>query len=165
MNPNRYKVYEHINKVNGKRYIGQTGLCLSDRFQGGKGYSNQERFYSDILKYGWQHFEHNLIKDGLTKEESKKLERDLITKYETWNPDKGYNTYGSDWVPDSNMEIRLDRPVICVETGIEYESIPAATKEMRLTSNTCILRVVNNPTRKSRGFHWVQLPIEEKEDK
>lgn len=32
----------------------------------------KERFYSDILKYEWQHFEHNLIKDGLTKEESKK---------------------------------------------------------------------------------------------
>lgn len=95
MNPKKYKVYEHVNKVNGKRYIGQTGLCLSDRFQGGKGYSNQERFYNDILKYGWKHFEHNLIKDGLTKEESKKLERDLITKYETWNPDKGYNTWGS----------------------------------------------------------------------
>ena len=63
------------------------------------------------------------------------------------------------------MEIRLDRPVICVETGVEYESILAATKEMRLTSNKCILRVVNNPTRKSRGFHWVQLPFNEKEDK
>lgn len=156
---NTYTVYEHINKENGKRYIGQTGLSLWRRWQGGKGYANQPRFYDDILAYGWSNFEHNVIAEGLTKEESKKLEKELINKYETWNNANGYNTYSAEWLPKKKSMVYLDHPVLCVETGIMYDSVYAAAAAMNLSSYKCIARVINDPTKKSRRFHWVQPPI------
>ena len=54
-------------------------------------------FYNAILKYGWDSFEHIILKDGLTKKDAQDLEIDLISKYKTQNPKFGYNlTSGGD---------------------------------------------------------------------
>lgn len=39
-NTNNYKVYQHINKVNGKRYIGYTKLSPCNRWKNGNGYKD-----------------------------------------------------------------------------------------------------------------------------
>ena len=70
-----YKVYVHINKVNGKRYYGITCQEVEKRWKNGKGYQKQPYFYNDILLYGWDNFTHEILFDNLTKEEAKWLEK------------------------------------------------------------------------------------------
>lgn len=95
-----YLVYIHINLVNGKVYIGQTSTSLGFRSgENGKKYLEKNRkgdfrqpvFANAILKYGWDNFSHEIIKDSLTKEEADALEVELISKYNSTNHDYGYN--------------------------------------------------------------------------
>lgn len=88
---NNYKVYVHINKINGKRYYGITKLEVNRRWRNGKGYKSQQYFYRAICKYGWNNFEHIILFDNLTKEEACLLEQMYIALYDTNNREKGYN--------------------------------------------------------------------------
>lgn len=85
-----YKVYMHT-CPNGKVYIGITNMNLSDRWKnGGKGYKKQY-FYKAIVKYGWDSISHEVLLDGLTKEQAERAEVELITKYQSNDPQFGYN--------------------------------------------------------------------------
>lgn len=87
-----YCVYIHTNKINGKKYVGQT--CQKPEYRwkkDGRGYKRNPRFYSAIKHYGWDNFEHEIIASNLTKEEADNFEILLIDKLDTMNPDKGYN--------------------------------------------------------------------------
>ena len=75
-----YIVYKHINKINGKVYIGQTALNVERRWRNGKGYKTGV-FKKAIEKYGWDNFEHIIVRDKLSKEEANLLEVSLIRKY------------------------------------------------------------------------------------
>lgn len=87
-----YTIYAHINKANGKMYIGQTRQAnLKRRWNGGSSYSGCTHFYAAIKKYGWDGFEHEIWKTGLTKEEADAYERVYINFFETNNPAHGYN--------------------------------------------------------------------------
>ena len=87
----KYCVYAHINKTNGKIYIGQTCKKPKERWSNGIGYKYQSHFWASIQKYGWDGFEHEIIASNLTKEEADNFERLLIEKLNTINPDFGYN--------------------------------------------------------------------------
>lgn len=93
-----WKVYVHINKSNGKRYVGITSkVKVEHRWNEGRGYSRNPRFFSAIKKYGWDNFEHIVLHDGLTEEAAKAMERQLIAKWATNNLTHGYNlTSGGD---------------------------------------------------------------------
>ena len=87
-----YKVYVHINKVNGKRYYGITCQKVEKRWANGYGYKGNEYFWNSICKYGWHEgFEHIVVAKGLTEEEAKWLEVELIREHDTTNPKYGYN--------------------------------------------------------------------------
>ena len=102
MRENEYKVYVHINRANGKRYVGITSKQKPEhRWNSGRGYKENSHFYSAIEKYGWDQFEHIIIYDHLSEEEAKDAERRLIEMWETQNPAFGYNmTSGGDGTPD-----------------------------------------------------------------
>lgn len=85
-----YSVYA-LTSPEGKKYIGMTMRELKQRWRGGWGYLFNERLYKDIQKYGWDSFEKGAIKTGMTKEEAENFEREMIAKFETQNPEKGYN--------------------------------------------------------------------------
>lgn len=85
-----YSVYV-LSSPGGKRYIGMTMRKTDIRWRNGKGYTNNKRLYADIVKHGWDSFNKEIIAQNLTKEEAEELERDLIKKYETQNPEQGYN--------------------------------------------------------------------------
>lgn len=88
----QYKVYVHVNKINGKLYIGQTCKTLKSRFgRNGKNYKNSNYFYNSIKKHGWNNFKHILLFDNLSGEEANILEKELIHKYNTTNKTCGYN--------------------------------------------------------------------------
>ena len=88
---NNYKVYVHINKVNGKRYYGITCQKVNRRWKNGKGYYKNKYFTKAINEYGWDNFEHIVIARGLTEEEAKWIKIKLIREWDTKNPEYGYN--------------------------------------------------------------------------
>ena len=74
-----YTVYEHKNKLNGKRYIGITSRKPQERWgRDGSGYKSTPHFYSAIQKYGWDGFEHNILYINCTLEQACELEKALI---------------------------------------------------------------------------------------
>lgn len=86
-----YTVYMHVNKTNGKRYIGITSNTPSVRWHNGCGYKKQRRFFSAIQHYGWSGFEHLILETGLSKEEAERREEELIKKYNSNDLRYGYN--------------------------------------------------------------------------
>lgn len=89
---NNYCVYMHINKINNKKYVGITCQKPEHRWKNdGSGYSKQSLFFNAIKKYGWDNFEHVIIAKGLTEDEAKWLEIELIRVNDSTNQSKGYN--------------------------------------------------------------------------
>lgn len=88
-----YCVYIHTNKINGKKYVGQTvhGDRPHKRWDNGNGYIQCQYFFYAIQKYGWDNFDHEIVANNLTAEEADNFEKLLIEKLDTMNPDKGYN--------------------------------------------------------------------------
>lgn len=84
-------VYCHVNKINGKRYVGITSQLPAQRWgPNGCKYCNQY-FSAAIQKYGWDNFEHNILFTDLTEAEAKALERKLILDWNLTDPTIGYN--------------------------------------------------------------------------
>lgn len=94
-NEKKYIIYMHKNKINGKMYIGQTCQTLEQRAQSnGIHYKPCTVFYRAIQKYGWNNFEHIILKDNLTLNEANYWEEYYIKFYHTWVDDpicNGYN--------------------------------------------------------------------------
>lgn len=88
---NTFTIYMHKNKINQKVYIGQTSQPVEKRWKNGNGYQRHPSFYSAIKKYGWDNFEHIILKEGLTQEEANKLEKYYIDVYNAQDPKSGYN--------------------------------------------------------------------------
>lgn len=85
-----YTVYKHT-APNGKVYIGITKKNPEQRWNYGNGYRQNKHFYRAILKYDWKNIKHEIVETGLTKEQACNKEIELIAKYDSTNPDKGYN--------------------------------------------------------------------------
>lgn len=93
MEGNKYIVYKHTNKINGKGYIGITRTSVELRWRSdGSGYRKCIKFYNAIKKYGWDNFKHEILYTGLSKEEACTLEIELISKYKKEN--NSYNISG-----------------------------------------------------------------------
>lgn len=101
MNKNTYCVYMHKNKINGKIYVGQTiyGENPNYRWKNGKGYKGYNNFWNDIQKYGWDKFEHIIVKQNLSLQEADILEKELISYYINQN-----NCYNKRIVGNNNVE-------------------------------------------------------------
>ena len=87
-----FTVYEHVNKTNGKRYIGITGKEPLRRWRpDGSGYKNNRYFWNAIQKHGWNGFTHHILEEGLTEDEACTIEKELIAKYKSNTLEYGYN--------------------------------------------------------------------------
>lgn len=98
-------IYCHINKINGKRYIGLTKHSNNpnQRWANGKSYPMEHHrlFAAAIQKYGWDAFEHCILESSIaTIEEANQREQYWIAYYHTYIKDPlcwGYNlTIGGD---------------------------------------------------------------------
>lgn len=83
-------VYKHTSPSN-KVYIGITSKSPTDRWASGFGYEHQVYFFRAIVKYGWINFKHEILFEGLTKEEAEKKEIELIAQYNSTDLNYGYN--------------------------------------------------------------------------
>ena len=87
-----YTVYIHVNKDNGKVYIGQTCQSkLNLRWSDGRGYAGSPHFAAAIKKYGWDGFCHDVLRENLTQEEANYFEQYFIEYFDSTNPECGYN--------------------------------------------------------------------------
>ena len=87
--PDNYCVYAHINKINGKMYIGIT-KDIKSRWTP-SAYKLSPYFSRAIQKYGWDNFKHIIILDKIIKDVACECEKELIKKYNTTNSQYGYN--------------------------------------------------------------------------
>lgn len=112
---NKYYIYCHENKINGKKYIGQSCQPPSKRWNSGYGYMHCPRFYSAIQHYGWNNFIHTILEDNLSAQEANEREKYYINLYNTLNPEVGYNlTEGGNslseyWKKEDNRKIQSER--------------------------------------------------------
>ena len=94
----KWLVYVHINKFNGKRYVGITSRQNPEiRWRAGRGYDQSPRFASAIKRYGWDGFKHVILLEGLSETIAKEKEKEYISLWRTQEKDYGYNlTSGGD---------------------------------------------------------------------
>lgn len=120
MTKKNYCVYMHTLKLDGRKYIGITGLKPNKRWSNGKGYKPQTYFYNAIKKYGWDNFKHEILFEDLTKEQACNKEIALIKLFNTTNPEYGFNLAvgGEYFIPteatrkkisDSNIKYKITK--------------------------------------------------------
>lgn len=105
----QFTVYMHVNKYNGKRYIGITSQNPVDRWQNGLGYHRNAYFMKAIRKYGWGGFYHLIIFSGTDKETACNLEQWLIAEFKTTDKKHGYNltTGGEHFIHSEESKRRM----------------------------------------------------------
>lgn len=100
MSNTKHYIYIHVNLVNNKIYVGQCkgdpkirwGFCGNGYLHKRKdGTYGQALFARAIIKYGWDNFEHTVLKEVDTKAEADEYEIFFIKILQTQNPLYGYN--------------------------------------------------------------------------
>lgn len=149
-------IYIHTNKINGKKYVGQTiQKRPEDRWHGGANYCHSRKFYNAIKKYGWDNFDHEVI--PAFPEELDFLEIEFIKKYDTIN--NGYNLCSGGnknkivseetrkkLSESHRMSNSKQRAVECVETGEVFKSAEDAGGH--------VWEVCNGRRKTTKGYHW-----------
>lgn len=98
-----YKVYYLKNKINTKVYFGVTSADNpEDRWK--ELYRHNDKLHQDLLDYGLDNFDKKIIKEYNNSTEALRLESELITKYDTTNPLKGYNIFTNKDKSHHNLE-------------------------------------------------------------
>lgn len=92
-----YTVYKHT-FPDGKVYIGITSMKPEKRWNKGKGYRRKKnyRYVQPLmaratLKYDWDDIKHEVLFEGLSKEEAEQKEKELIALYRSNEAEYGYN--------------------------------------------------------------------------
>jgi group I intron endonuclease len=86
-----YCVYKHTSP-SGKVYIGITSQRPERRWRpDGSGYRYNPHFKNAINKYGWDNFKHEIVRDGLTRNEALDMEAALVSEYRSDSFAFGYN--------------------------------------------------------------------------
>lgn len=86
---NNWSVYIHTTP-DGKVYVGATSKPPRVRWNYGYGYRCSP-FFKVIREVGWNNIKHEVVATGLSENDAYTLERELIQKYDSTNPEKGHN--------------------------------------------------------------------------
>ena len=139
-----FSVYMHTNKTNGKKYVGITKQKPKKRWRNGNGYIHQP-FYKEIKEYGWDGFYHEVLFEGLTEEEAKNKESELIEIHKTSSEEYGYNcTIGE----LEGMRKGNNNPFYGKHHTEEYKA---------RTSKLMSERHISEETRKKLGKHFSKI--------
>ena len=135
----QYKIYAHINKINGKVYIGQTCYRnINQRWRHGEGYKHSPHFYNAIQKYGWENFEHIILFEDICGYElADAIERELIQKYQSNNSEYGYNissggSYGRTLTDETKNKIRISK---IGDKNPNYQKSPSYITRQRISAS------------------------------
>lgn len=174
MEENNWKVYIHLNKINKKAYFGITKQPLSRRFRkDGKGYQHCTYFYRAIQKYGWDNFQHIVLKENLSEQKAIGFEKWLISRYDTTNKNKGYNTSPGGQVIINSKQIsllnkqrwqqgiynKIKQPVYCIELNKYFESALQAQRELKIDNSgiqkACKEKNKYAGIKQGQALHWL----------
>ena len=140
-----YYLYLHINTINNKKYCGIT-KNPKRRFRGNGVDYKGTPFYEAIKKYGWNNFEHIIIKTVETLEEAEQLEIEYIAKYNLTDSNNGYNIQKGGAF-DGKPYKEHPRGMLGKTHSEEYK------KRLKI-----IMRGENNPFKKSGGWATHEHP-------
>lgn len=113
-------------------YIGITSQSLEKRFNNGNGYKKCPKVYAAILKYGWDNVEHEMLFDGLTKQEAEAKEIELIAYYNSI--ENGYNIeHGGNAPGTHSIETRAK-----ISAGNVGKSRPHWTEERKQAASVSV---------------------------
>ena len=116
----KYIVYMHT-VPNGRKYIGITHQQPERRWRGGMHYNYNKRFFSVIVKYGWDNITHEILYENLTKEEAEQKEKELIEEHKTNQEEYGYNmTSGGSGAPNCTKSIETREKLSKANTGRKH---------------------------------------------
>ena len=76
-------IYMYINKINGKRYIGQTNDFIRRHMEHKKPSTNEQPIDRAFNKYGTDNFEIIILAENLTQEQMNEYEKFFIKRYNT----------------------------------------------------------------------------------
>ena len=141
---NNFCIYMHTNPYTLKRYIGQTNRKPEYRWNNGFGYSENDIFFKDIVKYGWMNFTHEILESGLSQEEANIKEMFYIDKFQTADVRYGYNLKSNNGLSNiSKQQIgkKNSKAILCTTTGQVFTSQIEAAKWCGLTSGSSISKV------------------------
>lgn len=179
MTPDRcWSLYKHTSP-SGKVYIGIAKDVKHRWRANGKGYKGSTRIWYAIQKYGWNNFKHEIIADGLTREEASGLEKLTIAKYKSTDPMYGYNLTegGYDGVPCEETRRRVSAAlsghevsddvraalsdfhsikVICLENMTVYKNAKEAGSALGVCSSS-VGKVCSGAASNAGGYHFAKL--------
>lgn len=152
-------IYAHINKLNGKAYVGQTKLQkITHRWANGKHYKGCTKFHRAIQKYGWENFDHVILEHVplAVLNESEDLWISIFDSIKngyncnTTNPHNGYMKNYKYHISSSCFKKGHNtwnkKPIRCKETG---EIFPAASLILGRHAKEVIEKQWC-----SHGYHW-----------
>ena len=115
---NTYIVYKHTNIINNKSYIGITryGDNPNRRWKNGYGYIENDKFFQDIIQFGWNNFTHEILKNGLDELSALKYEQYYIEQYNSI--ENGYNNVSSSGSLSQESRDKISQAL----TGIKRET-------------------------------------------
>ena len=139
----RYFVYRHITP-DGLIYVGATSFKKPEkRWGNGKCYQANKRFTDAVNFFGWDNIKHEILAEGLPKEEAHAMERELIRVWDTTNPEKGYNILDGD----------LSTKIYCVELDRTFPSLHDAARETHIKRDS-LKSACTGQTATAGGYHW-----------
>ena len=143
-----YCVYKHT-CPNNKIYIGITSCTPEVRWQGGYGYKDNGRFFKDILHYGWSNIKHEILAEGLTKEQALNMESAQIILHNSMLPQYGYNQTCTEMSAHNRAvnQYSTDGTLICT-----HGSVKLAAQSVNTTPTTISRACYENGV--SRGYLW-----------
>lgn len=126
-----YTVYQHI-FPNGKRYVGVTRNSVKKRW-GYRGCNYRTQVVGRAIeKYGWDNIEHEIFCVCETKEHAERVERFLVSHFDTMNPERGYNV-----LPGGDVSVNDATPEMRYKLGNGSRGRPHTEEEKRKISEGC----------------------------
>lgn len=173
-----WTVYKHTTP-SGKVYIGITSKPPKERWNSGHGYKKSKAFWNAIVKYGWRNINHEILYENLSKKDAEQLERELIEKYNSRNPEYGYNIalggfvncgmtpwnkglpkeqshlFGKHRALETRQKIAktLSKPIYCIELDVIFESAQIASETLGIQFSN-ISRCLHGRGNTAGGYHW-----------
>lgn len=165
-------IYCAYNKINNKRYIGQTIQTLEARKKAHYLKNGCPYFHRALLKYNVEDWDWLILENNLTKDELNEREKFWIAYYDTTNSNNGYNiqTGGLGNTPSQEQiryarnrfieqysknkpEARKARNIKCVETNEIFKNAAEASR-VKGIHHSHICAAARGELKTAGGYHW-----------
>ena len=124
-----YTVYKLTDPA-GKVYIGCTGKPVEQRWRKGRQYKKGTPIRAAIDALGWDAFQKEILCEKLTREGAEKLEKWFIARYDSSDPEKGYNRFLGGLGKGAHMS-EITKKISRIAKNRLYEEHPELIEKIR----------------------------------